>query len=247
MRSFLSYRAHFIGFAAAVFALTSVAHAQQPAPQPSAAPQPAPPPGYVPAAPPPGYQPAAPPPGYQPATPPPGYQPAGPPGTYPPPVVYYPAPPGTAPGAPPPPATPPPPSIIAYEDGDPIPEGYRLDSRARMNLVGTGIGLFIPFYVISTLSAAIAEAGGNSNYWPMYVPTIGPLITISTAKPDNNFEVFMLGLDAVAQTAGIGLIIWGMASREKRLIRVAGETPSLTIAPAYLGRGSFGLGISGTM
>lgn len=235
MRAFLSPVA-FALVAASVLCFGDTAAAQ--APQPSAAP---PPPGFTPA--PPATAPA-PPPGFSPVAPP-------PPGTAPypqqPPIVYYPAPsPGLMPGATAQPAPPPPPSIIPYEDGDPIPAGYHLESRARMNLVGTGIGLFVPFYAISTLSAAIAEAGGNSNYWPMYIPTIGPVIAISTAKPENNFATFMLGLDTAAQTAGIGLIIWGMVAREKRLIRIADSVPAFELAPLHFGRGSAGLGISGS-
>ncbi len=241
MRSSLSSCAYAFAFAAAIFGFADSASAQaaQPAPQP--------PPGYVPAPQP------QPPPGYVPAAPPPQGTGQAPPAYPPPPLVYYPAPQGTAPGAAPPPAqptpaAPPPPSIIPYEEGDPIPSGYHLESKARMNLVGTGIGLFVPFYAISTLSAAIAEGPyDNPNYWPMYIPTIGPLIAISTAKPDNNFETFMLGLDAAAQTAGLGLIIWGMVAREKRLIRIADSVPALSIAPLHFGRGSFGLGISGAL
>lgn len=243
MRSLLLSCAYAFAFAASIFGFADSARAQaaQPAPQPA----PQPPPGYVPAPQP------QPPPGYVPAAPPPQGTGQAPPAYPPPPLVYYPAPQGAAPGAAPPqptPAPPPPPSIIPYEEGDPIPSGYHLESKARMNLVGTGIGLFVPFYAISTLSAAIAEGPyDNPNYWPMYIPTIGPLIAISTAKPDNNFETFMLGLDAAAQTAGLGLIIWGMVAREKRLIRVADSVPALSIAPLHFGRGSFGLGISGAL
>src|SRR5688572_15787699 len=136
---------------------TASAQAAAPPAQPPPAseaqpPPPPPPPGY--GQPPPGY--GQPPPGY--GQPPPGYPPPGygPPPGYPP--GYYP-PPGYGPPAEYPPVGP---KRMNYEEGQPIPPGYRVETRARRGLIIAGAVTFGVTYLLSAFAASIAVDGGGS-------------------------------------------------------------------------------------
>ena len=195
--------------------------AAQPAPGPppsQAAPQPQPGYGQPPAGygqPPAGY--GQPPAGYY---PPPGYgQP--PAGYYPPPGYYY-----------PPPSAMMPVLTLPYEDGDPIPQGFSVRSRADKSLLIAGSITFGAPYLISALVAATtlsANADGGGEFAPLFVPVIGPFIAIGTAHAEGA-GTFWLVFDGLAQAGGVTMFIAGLVLEDKYLQR----TPQASFKPEVL-------------
>ena len=187
----------------------------------------APPPGY--GQPPPGYQYAPAPPGYGQAPPgygqpPPGYgQP--PPGYYPPPAGYgqpqqggYSPPPGYYY---PPPGAMMPVLTLPYEDGDPIPQGFNVRSRANRSLIIAGSITFGAPYIISALIAATvvsADSTNGSQYAPLFAPVVGPFITIGTSHSEGA-GTFWLAFDGLAEAGGVAMFIAGLTMEEKYLQR----------------------------
>jgi hypothetical protein len=199
----------------------------------------APPPGY--GQPPPGYQ--QPPAGYGPppagyGQPPAGYgqPPAGygqPPAGYgQPPAGYYPPPAGY--GQPqqggyypppgyyyPPPGAMMPVLTLPYEDGDPIPQGFSVRSRANRSLIIAGSITFGAPYIISALIAATvvsADQNSGGDFAPLFAPVVGPFITIGTSHSEGA-GTFWLVFDGLAQAGGVAMFIAGLTMEEKYLQR----------------------------
>lgn len=200
----------------------------QPGAQPP--PPPPPPPGY--GQPPPGY--GQPPPGY--GQPPPGY--TYPPG-YGPPPGYYP-PPGY--GAEYPPLGP---KRMPFEEGQPIPPGYRVETRARKGLIVGGAVTFGVLYLLSAFTASVAvDSGDSEEFGPLFIPVAGPFVTIGTAEAQG-VGTFALVLDGVGQAGGVAMFIAGMVTEEKFLLR--NDQAKISVTPMMVGESSFGLGIRGAM
>jgi len=201
---------------------------------------PLPPPGYAPQPgyPPSGYPPAGYPPGYGPSTgyPPPGYPPGYAPPGYAPPGYGYGAPPGMPSAA-----------TLPYEEGDPIPPGYRLDSRVRKGLViGGAVTFGVPWF-FSAMIASIVDSGSiRSDAWPLFIPALGPFIAMGTLDSEGA-GTFWLALDGVAQAGGLAMLIAGIVAQEKRLVRIGESGASMTLTPMQLGQGGMGFGLVGTM
>lgn len=201
-------------------------------------------------------EPAQPPPGFeqQPQQPPPGYGQA-PPG-------YGQAPPGY--GYPPPgygygvPATPVlGPKKMDYEEGDPIPPGYHVETKMKKGLLIGGACTFGALYVITALIAATIQSaedaiGGHSeDFTPLYIPAVGPFITIGTARSQNG-GTFLLAADGIAQSAGLAMAIIGIVAQDTVLIRNDVGKAGVRLSPVALGtdaRGkpTLGVGLVGSM
>lgn len=175
------------------------------------------------------------------------------PGAAPPPPVYG------APqpyGAPPPSSYPPPPPpegprYLPFESGQPVPPGYYVQESVRKGPVIAGaIVLGIP-YVIG-LSVASGNNFEGSTGW-LVIPAIGPWIALGTRENDctdgsfdcttDSAERTLLTLDGLMQTTGAVLLIWGLSSSSKRLVR--NDIVELTVTPTLVGSG-YGLGAVGT-
>ncbi|MEJ7732346.1 MAG: hypothetical protein WKG00_24470 [Polyangiaceae bacterium] len=204
-------------------------------------PQPPPPP-------PPGFE-QQPPPGQQPPPPPPypgGYQ--APPG-YPPPPGYYPP-----PGYSVPPAALIGPRTMDYEDGDPVPPGYHVDTRIRKGLLIGGAVTFGALYLISAATASAAQdAGSGDEFTPLYIPAVGPFVTIGTTNAEG-LGTFLLIVDGVAQSGGLLMAVLGLALPETLLERNdIGRTPgdkngaSIAVTPMVVGERTMGFGLVGRM
>jgi hypothetical protein len=185
------------------------------------APSAAPPPTAAPLTPqpPPGLQPHPPP--VQP-TPPPGAAPRS--GAYYGPVLpYYYYPPAILP-----------PAKLPYEDGDPVPPGYQVKTRAMRSMVIAGaVTLGVP-YLVSLLTASTVLADDSrqgGRIAALYAPIVGPFITVGTSRAEGA-ETFWLVLDGVAQTGGAVMLIYGLAAKEKYLQRET--TPSASLAPEVI-------------
>jgi hypothetical protein len=191
------------------------------------------PPGYQPQQPPAGY--GQPPPGYQ-QQPPPGYAPP-PPGTY-----YAPAPGyGAAPLGP---------KVIDYEEGDTIPPGYRRGTRVRKGLVIGGSVMLGVGYLITIMAAGIGQlvddvgTSGSKDFGPLLVPVAGPFIGMGTTHPSTG-GVFGLAFLGVVQTAGLGMLIGGIAAPQQVLLRNEVGGVKFTIAPTFGANGA-GMGMVGS-
>jgi hypothetical protein len=209
----------------ALVSLASVAHADDPPPLPPAAAS-TPPPGY-----------GQPPPGY--GQPPPGYYP--PPGYGQPPPGYYPQ------------QADPRPVTMEYEEDQPIPPGYHVKTKIRAGLVGGGAGVLGGLWIISIFTGIFGNIGhevttGEKDAWtPMYVPIVGPFITISTASTDlSGGGTALLVVDGIAQAGGAAMLVLGLALPKKTLVRDAisfSPAPGVTVTPTFTGTG---LGAVGT-
>jgi hypothetical protein len=207
------------------------APAPAPQPAPEALAQATPAPAYPPAYPPPAYPPPAyPPPTY--APPPPVYVPPGP-------SVYHPV------G----------PKRMAYEDGQAVPPGYRVEQRVRQGPVIAGALLLGIPYVIGLTAASIANYEGQSKW--LAVPVAGPWImmyerrrpdctssTSSTCDVDaglDGFLRFYLAVDGILQATGIGLLSFGLAGR-KLIIR---DDVAFVVRPMPIGSHGYGPAVLG--
>jgi len=222
-----------------IFSAAVPAAAQTPAAPTAAAPAAAPSPAPSPA-------PAA-------ATPPP--PPAG--YGYPPPPGYgYPPPPGYGYGRAPVLRAP---ESVPYEGG-PVPAGFHVEERYRRGLIiGGSITLGIP-WALSLLAASAADFKNQSGW--LVVPGLGPWITMAARKKDrvcsydyqtgNDTDCYdevnsgvrtVLILDGLVQGAGAVMLIYGIASPKKVIVR--DFMGSLHFTPAQMGRLGYGGVLSG--
>lgn len=216
--------------ALALLVSPALAFAQDPGPAPPA------PPGFAPQPPPPEGAPFLPPPPAQP-----GYPQQGAPGY---PQDYSgqgPALPGAQPKS-----FRDMPETLPYEEGDPVPYGYRPDTRIRRGLVIGGAVTLGSLYLMSASFGSLASDvdSGSDDYTPLYVPVLGPFITINTANSRGSGTFFLL-MDGVGQSAGLAMLIAGLAAPQSVLVR--NDIAEVRLSPVAVGDGQLGIGIAGTM
>jgi hypothetical protein len=118
--------------------------------------------------------------------------------------------------------------------------GYVVETRPHKKLVAAGLGTFLPVYVMSLLLAATyaGEEGPDSSlYTPLFIPIIGPFVTISTSDSES-IGTMTLIMDGLAQATGVALFAAGMIAQEKYLER-APPTTSFHLRPeVYVGAGT---------
>ena len=136
--------------------------------------------------------------------------------------------------------------IKDWEEGQPIPYGYHPEKRARKGLVIPGAVMFGVAYLLSTLVAAADDGNyeGGNRYTALWIPVIGPFIQMgrSTTVGDDNQMFF---LDGAAQTAGLTMLVLGLAFPRTILVRNDLGTISLLPTPMHVGRDGTGLGLVG--
>ncbi len=125
------------------------------------------------------------------------------------------------------------PASIEYKDGARIPPGYRLTTRSRKNVAAIGGAVFLLGYVPAIYVAGIASATASDNFDPLFVPAVGPFITIVTADASfaGGFWLSMLG---IAQTGGLVTGAVGLFLPDKKLLLRIGSSPhapSLSFTP----------------
>jgi hypothetical protein len=147
---------------------------------------------------------------------------------------------------------------LPYEDGDPIPQGYRLREQPRRGLViGGSLMTGVP-WVFSVTGAVGADFEDNSGF--LLLPAVGPWLMLATggAKDrdcpstssiddycdgDRSALRSILVLDGLVQTGGTIMFILGLKYPRKRLVR---DDVTVSLAPTPLGRDGYGLGALGT-
>ncbi|MBK8940050.1 MAG: hypothetical protein IPM79_21125 [Polyangiaceae bacterium] len=137
---------------------------------------------------------------------------------------------------------------LPYHAGARVPRGFRLDTSPRYGLVAAGVTTMGSLWTASFI-AAIAldkEQGSNGDpnfddmYWPMFIPVLGPFITIGTADSSGT-GAGILALDGALQAGGLAMLITGLVAPKSELIpqRRVKFTPRA-------GGGSVGLDVSGS-
>jgi hypothetical protein len=144
---------------------------------------------------------------------------------------------------------------LPYEEGDPIPPGYRLREQKRRGLIIAGsIVTGIP-WVISLTAATGADFENKSGY--LIVPGIGPwLMLLAGGASDRSCgsdsvlcEESRAGLravlvfDGLVQSAGAAMFAAGFLFPRQRLVR---EDVTVSVVPATIAPGAYGLTAVGT-
>lgn len=200
-----------------------------------------------------------------PPPPPPGFEPQGgatgaplgsrpppPAGYVPPPAGYAPPPDAAGPpaGYPALPGAPPKtwrdmPQELPYSEGDPVPYGYHPDTQIRKGLVIGGAVTLGSLYLLSASIASVADdVSTTDEFTPLYFPVVGPFITIGTADAEGS-GTFILLVDGVGQSAGLAMLIAGLASPRSVLVR--NDLAEVRLSPVIVGDGQLGIGLAGRM
>jgi hypothetical protein len=132
--------------------------------------------------------------------------------------------------------------IEDWKPGDPIPPGYHPTQRLRKGFIIAGAVTFGVLYLWSALGAAVDHDSGEDNADALYVPGIGPFIqmTKTTSATGNFFNV----VDGLGQSAGLAMLIYGLASPRDILVR---NDLGMVIAPTpYVTSHGGGFGLVGT-
>lgn len=169
-----------------------------------------------------------------------------------------------APPPPPAPSPPPPPpasvttphiEVTPYVSNDPrpyypeegVPDGYRLEESPRIGLVVSGAVLMSALWITSA-SAAVAldreddgtdDPNFDDKYWPMFIPVVGPFVTIKTADSSGTGAA-ILALDGAAQAVGLGMFIAGFAAPKRELVPKRSLRVTPTISPKLAGLSASG-------
>jgi hypothetical protein len=136
------------------------------------------------------------------------------------------------------------------EDIGEIP-GYHLDTRIRRGPVIAGSVMLGTGYLISAVAAGAAVESGDTELAPLFVPVAGPFITLGTIDWSSDFgglAFAIIGvpliLDGLLQTGGAILLIAGIASPKKVLVRDGVSTTETDTTPR-LRIGGRGISIEG--
>jgi hypothetical protein len=144
-----------------------------------------------------------------------------------------------------------------YEEGDPIPAGFKLRTSPNGNLIFAGAISGGTLWAISTITAIaldrqtdekIEDGNGGSrrdpefddNYWPMFIPVAGPFVAIDTSDATGTGAA-ILALDGAFQVGALALFIAGFIAEDEELVR---KKPAIAIEP-MLSPGSAGIGVKG--
>jgi hypothetical protein len=143
---------------------------------------------------------------------------------------------------------------LPYEDGEPIPQGYRVVKQSRRGLViagsivgGVGYGL--------SVTGAVGDDFNHSS-GSLLVPVLGPwiMLALGGAKNECNSYTYgsycndnsglrsMLVLDGLTQAVGATMLTIGIAYPKTRLVR---KDVAVSMAPMPFGRDGYGIGAVG--
>lgn len=137
--------------------------------------------------------------------------------------------------------------IEDWPAGNPVPPGYRWDSKPHSAIVNIGTGLFALGYVPAFAIAAsgnddLLHPGDPQGLW-LFAPIAGPFVLLGEAR--NDVARVLLITDGVFQTVGVGLAAVGLLWRTPILVR-SETTLRVAPTPLVLGNGGGALGLAGT-
>ena len=131
--------------------------------------------------------------------------------------------------------------ITDYQEGDPIPPGYRESTRTRTGLVVGGAVLFGTLWMFSALGAAVSSDTGTDAS-ALYIPGVGPFLEMgkTTTATGNFFNV----VDGIGQCAGIAMLVYGLSSPRHVLVRNDLGKPTIIPMP-FVAKEGGGMGVVG--
>ncbi|MFC1641580.1 hypothetical protein ACFL5O_02650 [Myxococcota bacterium] len=150
--------------------------------------------------------------------------------------------------------------LDAYQEGDPVPKGYRVVRESRRGLVIAGSivgGIAWGFSVVAAVGADFDDKSGA-----LMLPVVGPwlMLALGGGKDEactgnysydditrnecgDRFGVRAgLALSGLTQAAGAAMLIAGLAFPRTRLVR---SNVQLSMAPMSFGKDGYGFGAIG--
>lgn len=140
-------------------------------------------------------------------------------------------------------APPPPPDELDYDEGDPIPPNYEVDTKVRKGLVIAGSVTLGSLWAISALTGGIVGAARDADdkaHYPLYFPVAGPWVALGTLANDTAARVF-LAIDGVGQTGAAAMFVAGIAA-PKTILRL--KETGLNVVPTACGMQACGSGLT---
>lgn len=114
---------------------------------------------------------------------------------------------------------------IDYEEGDIVPPGYEIKTRAEKGLLVGGVVTFaVPYGISFLIGGLIGLTGGNRDqeeFGPLLIPVAGPFITLGKWDTVREEGAFIMLANGFAQTAGAAMIVSSLLLPEKYMERVA--------------------------
>jgi hypothetical protein len=105
--------------------------------------------------------------------------------------------------------------VVPY-NGGPIPPNAHLEEQPITGLIIAGSVLFGVSYVPSAFAALLCVSCSSSGIGWLGVPVVGPLITLGFPQSEEGAR--LLVLDAIFQIGGVGMLIAGLAVRNRVLV-----------------------------
>lgn len=136
------------------------------------------------------------------------------------------------------------PRVLDWEAGQPLQPGYHAETRIRRGLVVGGVVTFGVTYLTTALVGAGLTDSDVSGVTPLFVPVIGPFITIGTAHASSTGAFFLI-VDGLAQAAGVAMFAAGVALPKTMQVRNDMARPSMRAVPMTFGASSAGIGLVG--
>ncbi len=147
------------------------------------------------------------------------------------------------------------PRVLPYHEGQRIPDGYYLEDGIHRGAAIAGAAVLGGSYGIGIATAAGFNFVDRSGW--LALPVAGPFITAAarhdtcptttdTYNPctDDQVARTMLILDGLAQTTGAILLVWGLNTHTKQLVRE--DAKYVVVMPTRVGSG-YGLGVTGNL
>jgi hypothetical protein len=122
-----------------------------------------------------------------------------------------------------------------WREGDPVPVGYHSVERVPKGLFIGGAATFGSLYLLSALLAAMGDLN-SSRHDAMYIPAIGPFLVLSQGVPQDTVVIF--ALDGIGQTAGLAMLVAGLASRTTVAVRNDVAATRVLPIPYFTERGA---------
>jgi hypothetical protein len=136
------------------------------------------------------------------------------------------------------------PPILEWEEGQPLQPGYHIETRVRKGLVIGGSVSFGVMYLFTALAGAIATDVGSSGYTPLFIPGVGPIITVGTTNQSAT-GAFALVLDGLIQSGGLAMLLTGILVPRTVQVRNDIGRPFVRPTPMTFGANSAGAGLVG--
>ncbi len=132
------------------------------------------------------------------------------------------------------------PVLVPYEEGSPVPPGARLVTRPRVGLIVAGSVIFGTLWLTTAMFGTLFSEGHRSSSQPelwLVLPVLGPLAYMAAEDRVSTAAGFWLTLDALAQGAGLAMLIVGVVRPGQYVAydRVAAVRPTWMVAPGFAG------------